>query len=57
MHTFVTGRGGVVGSHLVAHFDDSAQFIVLGNFRSEFPLNIGECASTYINRRRVIEHQ
>lgn len=47
----MTGRGGFIGSHLVEDFQGSAEFIVLDNFRSEFPLNLGGCANTLMNRR------
>jgi UDP-glucose 4-epimerase len=48
MRVLITGGAGFIGSHLVEHFQDKAEIVVLDNLRSGYRRNLDGLAHTFI---------
>jgi UDP-glucose 4-epimerase len=49
MRILVTGGAGFIGSHLVEHFQGSAEIVILDNLRSGYLRNLEGLAHTFVN--------
>jgi UDP-glucose 4-epimerase len=49
MRILVTGGAGFIGSHLVEHYQGSAEVVVLDNLRSGYLHNLKELSHTFVN--------